>query len=115
MRDDAYYWQVLLAMWVKNGRSEYAARYRRLFEAPRRNRARGMKKADRRAWRALPDPVRAYRAIAPEEPMAIFAWSLDRARLRVLYPGREIIEAIVPKAQVAFYVDRREEREVIIL
>jgi len=115
LRDDAYYWQVLLAMWVKNGRSEYAARYRALFEAPRRNRARGMKKADRRAWRALPDSVRAYRAIAPDEPSTVFAWSLDSARLRALYPDREIIEALVPKAAIAFYVDRREEREVIIL
>jgi hypothetical protein len=74
-----------------------------------------MKKADRRAWRALPDPVRAYRAIAPDEPAAVFAWSLDRARLRALYPDREIIEALVPKARIAFYVDRREEREVIVL
>jgi hypothetical protein len=115
LRDDAYYWQVLLAMWVKNGRTEYAARYRALFEAPRRNRFRGMKKADRRRWRALPDPVRAYRAIAPDEPMALFAWSLDPARLRALYPDREIIEALVPKARIAFYVDRREEREIIVL
>lgn len=115
LRDDAYYWQVLLAMWVKNGRTEYAARYRALFEAPRRNRARGMKKADRRAWRLLPDPLRVYRAVAPDEPPGVFAWSLDRERLRALYPDREIIERLVPKAEVAFYVDRRKEREVIIL
>jgi hypothetical protein len=115
LRDDAYYWQVLLAMWVKNGRSEYADRYRRLFEARRRNRFRGMKKADRRAWRALPDPVRVYRAIAPGEPPEVFSWTLDPERIRHLYPDREIVERMVPKAEIAFYVDRRKEREVIIL
>lgn len=116
IRDDSIYWQLLLTVYVDNGRLEDVERWRRLFQAKRRNRMRAMKKADRKAWRALPDPVTCYRAVAlGEDPSKALSWSLNLDFLQTVYPNRRIVSATIPKARVAFYVNRRREGEIIVL
>lgn len=116
LRDDSLYWQVLLAAWVKHGRIALQERYRALLSSPRRNRYRGMKKADRRAWRALPPVVHAIRAIAPgEDPDLALSWSLDSAAISRIYPDRKIIERDLPKSRIIFFTRRRGEAELVVL
>lgn len=116
MASDSAYWQVLLACWVRNGVHRHADRWRALFESTRRNRARGMKKADRRAWRALPPIVVAWRALVPgEDPDRAFSWTIDHAVVERLYRGRTVVRREFPRERVAFLVRRRRESEIIVL
>ena len=116
IRDPSAYWLAVVSAWVKSGRAEYQDRYRKLLSVPRRNRIRGMKKASRRAYYALPREVVAYRAIAPgEDPDRALSWSLDCACIARLYPARAIIARRFAKRDIAFYTDRRGERELIVL
>lgn len=115
VQDDSAYWSILLAAWMKNGRAEYQDRYRALMLSRRRNRRRAMKHASRAVYDRLPTRVRVWRAVAPgEDPDRSLSWTLDPARIRELYPDRPIVERVVPRRCIAFYTDRRGEREVVI-
>lgn len=118
IKDDSTFWLVLVTAWVDCGGVETQDRFRALMSSDRRNRHKGMKGASRRAWRKLPDPVLAYRALRPDEdPDRALAWSLDVEVVRRLYltSGRRVEARTFPKSAVVFYTDRRREREIIVL
>ena len=118
VRDDAIYWQLLAACWIKSGRVRELARWRVLFEAGRRGRWKLMKKKDRRVWRSLPSVVVAHRASAAGENLAdMLSWTLDRALAERFADawGRKVVTRRFPRDQVIAYFNRRRESEIVVL
>jgi hypothetical protein len=118
--DDSNYWQMLAAVWMSTEIcSPYNKIWRDLFTAPRRNRHKLMKGADRKMWRTLvgkgaPKLIRVYRAMnESDDIITALSWTLNKNIALKLANGRKVVSFDIPKETVIAYFDRRKEQEVI--
>lgn len=120
--DDSCYWQIVAAVWMGSEVcSPYIKVWRDLFTAPRRNRHKLMKGADRKIWhsivkRGASQIITAYRAINPDDdPITAISWTLSKSVANKLAKGRKVISLGIPKECIIAYFNRRQEQEIIHL
>ena len=120
--DDSCYWQIVAGVWIGSEVcSPYIKVWRDLFTAPRRNRHKLMKGADRRIWRSIvkrgaPKYITAYRAMNPDDDViTAISWTLSESVANKLARGRKVISLEIPKGCIIAYFDRRQEHEIIHL
>ena len=113
--DDAHYWQMLAAVWMDTTIcTPNLNTWKTLFCAPRRNRHKLMKKADRHAFEALPERLDIYRNGTTDDEAMCF--TLDKEVCKIFrQPGAETFHKRVSKDDVICYFNRRREAEVLYI
>ena len=113
---DPCFWEILRTMWIANGKMSNLEMFKRLFQSKRPFKYFLMTIEEEAAFKALPDPVTAYRAPAKVNDVGI-SWTLSREFVDryAKHTGRDVIEQQFPKSRITAYFNRRGEQEIIIL
>jgi len=113
---DPCFWEILRTLWIANGKMQNLDIFKRLFLSKRPFKYFLMTIEEDAAFKALPDPVTAYRAPAKENDVGI-SWTLSREFVEryAKHIGREVVERQFPKSVITAYFNRRGEQEIIIL
>lgn len=121
---DAQYWTLLRDVWIdsENIYSNHSDWWE-LLTANRRKRSMFMSRAERAAWRKLPEEIEVYRGTTEEERDSSylgFAWTLDKSRAawfatRFARAGGPVLAtAQVLKSDCIGLLTSRNEDEVVI-
>jgi len=113
---DPCFWEMLRTMWIANGKRENLLMFRQLFQSKRPFKRFLMTIEEEAAFKALLDPVVAFRAPAKVGDVGI-SWtlSMEFADRYAKSTGRDVIERAFPKSRITAYFNRRGEQEVIVL
>lgn len=116
--DDSTYWSVLGTLWKGGGTVVQQDLWIRLFNSPRRQKHKIMKKRERKAWRNLPCRVVAYRAINDiSEIDEAISWSLSESIAERIFSEkgeRLVVSNLFSRRDIFAYFDRRHEDEILV-
>lgn len=120
--DDSCYWNLLRDIWI-DSESPYIniEVWKRLFSNKRRKKKRLLiDKADRKAWKELPDVLTIYRGVQHDGPDTGMSWTLSKEKAiffaKRFANGKEtgrVLEKQICKSEAIAYFNGRSEQEII--